>query len=268
MTSSLSKEIAKLLDENLLGEAVICSLAYIKRKPMDFEARRLLIDLLIVDGDYERADKQADILSNTVEDFALGMGLLRGRLQAASARKNWFLKGEVPAFPQGPTRRDKQAMRLWTDFLTKDEKAVEESLEKLSRISETHNLFVNRKKAATFRDADDRISHALEILCTDGNYMWVDFDLVSKIEFYPINSVRDLVWRGAKLTLKGGSQSDVVVCTTYFADDTTNSAKLARETDWMTLMAGMVTGIGQKIFVNDDDVIEALALKTLTESVK
>ena len=95
--------------------------------------------------------------------------------------------------------------------------AVAKELEALTRISETATLTVNGEKVSGFRDADDRVPHAFEVLCSDGSYMWVDFDLIDRVDFSPAGAVRDLIWRPAKLTLASGSQTDVVICATYFS---------------------------------------------------
>ncbi len=99
-----TNSVSALIDAGNLRGAVDAGLAAVKQNPTDALARRLLIDLLIVSGDFERADKQAAILANTLPDLALRLTMLRGRLRAADARAAWFETGAVPAFPRGPER--------------------------------------------------------------------------------------------------------------------------------------------------------------------
>lgn len=256
-------QISDHLEKADLDGALQAVLGQVKTQPADTQARRLLIDLLIVAGDFERADKQADILSKTSLDTALAMGLLRGRLRAASARKAWFLEGAVPAFPEGPTERDRTAMELAVARREGDPEAVKIALEALTAVSETGGLKINERPAQSFRDADDRIPHALEVLCTDGSYMWIDFDLVEDVTFPQIKVVRDLAWRPAKLTMRDGSETEVIVCSTYFAANPTNDERLARTTDWVE-ETGVVCGRGQKTFLVDDDAITAVDLASLS----
>lgn len=254
------------LDSGNLAAAVELALAWVKAEPVNTEARRLLIDLLIVGGDLERADKQADILSKVSPDLALAMSLVRGRLRAANARAAWFLEGAVPAFPEGPTSRDQAAMQL---AVAEREGAIEDAeaaLSALTTVSETPGMIVNGKPAESFRDADDRVPHALEVLCSNGSYMWIDFDLIEAVTFGEVKTVRDLAWRSANLTLRDGSESEVVTCGTYYAADQTDSHRLARSTDWDELPGGSVVGKGQKAFLSGDDALFALNLKTLAAS--
>lgn len=103
--------VSALIDAGDLQGAVSAALSVVKQRPTDGAARRRLIDLLIVSGDFERADKQADILSKTIPDMMVGLALLRGRLRAADARAAWFETGAVPAFPDGPSANDQLAMK-------------------------------------------------------------------------------------------------------------------------------------------------------------
>lgn len=258
--------ITAQLDSGNVAAAVELALAWVKAEPSSTEARRLLIDLLIIGGDFERADKQADILSKVSPDLALAMSLIRGRLRAANARAAWFLEGAVPAFPEGPTSRDQVAMELAVAERVGITHHVEAALSALTAISETSGMIVNGKSTETFRDADDRVPHALEVLCTNGSYMWVDFDLIEAVTFGEVKTVRDLAWRSTKLTLRDGSESEVVTCGTYYATDQTDSHRLARSTDWVELAAGSIAGKGQKAFLSGDDALFALDLKTLAAS--
>jgi type VI secretion system protein ImpE len=260
------EQVSNLLDQGHVSAAVDAALAQVKSAPKDEDARRLLIDLLIVDGDFERADRQADILANTAGALTLGMVLLRGRLRAAKAREAWFTQGAAPAFPEGPTARDEQAMRLGV-AMRDGGGAVAKELEALTRVSETDTLVINGNPIAGFRDADDRVPHAFEVLCSDGSYMWVDFDLVERVEFSPAGAVRDLIWRPAKLTLKSGSQTEIVICATYFSSSQDDSEKLARSTGWNELPGGVMAGQGQKTFLAGDDALLALDLVSVARSV-
>lgn len=260
---AVAAQISEHLESGDIGGAVASALTQVKEQPTNTDARRMLIDLLIVAGDFERADKQADILSKTAMDLTLAMSLLRGRLRAAAARAAWFSEGAVPAFPEGPTPRDEAAMKLGIALREKDEAAAAAALAELTALTEEIPLVVNDKPVAAFRDADDRVPHALEILCTDGSYMWVDFGLIENVSFPPSKAVRDLAWRPAKLTLHDGSESDVTVCGTYYAADETDAHKLARHTDWLELPGGAVAGQGQKAFLAGDDVLYAQDLTRL-----
>lgn len=263
--TTYQERVSEKLDGADIDGAVAIALEQVKSAPKDESARRLFIDLLIVQGDFERADKQADILSNTAGSLTLGLSLLRGRLRAAKARELWFVEGAVPSFPDGPTERDALAMQLAISMRNGDTDEIKRDLDLLSNLSETQSMTVNEITGIGLRDADDRIPHALEVLCSNGSYMWVDFDRVERLEFAPVKSVRDLAWRPANLALSGGSETEVVVCNTYFAKDQSAEERLSRTTDWEEAKGGAVTGRGQKTYLAGDDALYALDLQLLAK---
>jgi type VI secretion system protein ImpE len=263
--TSYQERVSALLDSADIDGAVAAALDQVKSNPKDEDARRLFIDLLIVQGDFERADKQADILSNTAGALTLGLSLLRGRLRAAKARELWFAEGAVPAFPDGPTERDALAMQLAISMRAGIASEIERDLGALAAVSETRSMTVNDQTGVEFRDADDRIPHAVEVLCSNGSYMWVDFDRIEKLEFAPVRSVRDLAWRPANLVLAGGSETDVVICNTYFAAKQSPDERLSRATDWDEGAGGTVIGRGQKAYLAGDDAVYALDLHLLVK---
>jgi type VI secretion system protein ImpE len=265
MTIGHKDQVSAALDSANISSAVNLALETVKSAPKNTDARRLLIDLLILNGDFERADKQADILSNTAGELTLGMALLRGRLRAAKAREAWFKDGAVPAFPGEPTPRDQVAMLLGIALREGDASNIREALEALTSISQTSGLSINSNSVSEFRDVDDRLPHALEVLCSDGSYMWVDFNRIETIKFSPVASVRDLVWRPAKLRLDDGSETEVVVCATYFSNDQSDEEKLARATNWQELAGGAVVGVGQKAYLTDEDAIYSLDVNLLAK---
>ena len=243
-----------------LEAALAGALAAVKAAPGDQGARLLLIDTLIVSGEFERADRQADILGNLAPDMALGLSLLRGRLRACEARRAWFEEAAVPAFPDGPTERDEAAMRLGVAMRAGD--GIAEALEALTAISETDGVSVDGQAPAAFRDADDRVPHALELLGGNGSYVWVDWARIASLTFEPPRAVRDLAWRPARLETADGAVSDVVVCATYHAPNASDAERLGRETGWDE-RNGVVCGRGQKTFLAGEEIALALEMSSL-----
>ena len=250
---------SEALERGDLDAAVAAALSGVRAAPDDRDARALLIDLLIVAGEHERADRQADILSNLAPDLAVGLSLLRGYLRAAEARRAWFEEGAVPAFPDGPSERDELALRLGVAL--RDSGDASEALNALAERSET-TVTVNGGRPVPFRDADDRVPHAVEVLGGNGSYVWVDLGRIERVEFAPPRVVRDLAWRPARMRLRDGAESDVVLAMTYHAANPTPAERLARETNWDEERA-IPLGRGQKAFLAGDEAVYAADLRRL-----
>lgn len=255
--------IADCLQLADVGGALRESAAWIRSHPQDRDARLKHIDLLIVDGAFASADKQAVLLATLDPKLAVSLVLLRGRLRAEDARAAWFEGHAPPSFPEGPTERDKMMMALHLDLSDGDDDALRERAEQARANSTCGPVAINGRPVDAFRDIDDRIPHALEALCTDGSYIWLDFALLRRIEFRPVERVRDLVWRQARVTMRCGSASDLTIPATYFAPSGGGAMKLARETDWRPLRGGLFAGVGQKCFLAGEESIGILGVETI-----
>ncbi|UIY31304.1 hypothetical protein LZK73_29450 (plasmid) [Neorhizobium galegae] len=109
---TLSESIANRLSDNALDAALDMAKAHLKSNPSDQEARHLYIDLLVLAGEYERADTQCSLAVTFAPDATMGFALLRNELRGMAARDAWFASGAVPEFPGGPSNLDKLAVRL------------------------------------------------------------------------------------------------------------------------------------------------------------
>ncbi len=69
-------------------------------KARDKTLRHLYIDLLVLSGDYERADAQCDVAARFEATDGLGYALLRREIRAMAARAEWYDKAPCQAFPR------------------------------------------------------------------------------------------------------------------------------------------------------------------------
>jgi type VI secretion system protein ImpE len=264
----LQKKIAEALSTDALDEALDEALAMafdgVRNAPQDSALRLLLIDLLILDGDYERADKQADMAAKLAPADAVGLSILRGQIRGLDARARWFTEGAVPAFPQGPSPADEAALRLGLAIRENDAPAARSAAEALEAVMEETTLAWNGTPAPQFRDADDRLPHAFEVVTTGGVYLWIDFSRVAAMEFEPLRRPRDLAARRAMLTLKSGSAAEVLIPAIYGAAKGLEPAlKLGRSTDWTELPGGLTAGLGQRCFLIGDDLVALAEAETI-----
>jgi type VI secretion system protein ImpE len=248
---TLSASIAKSLGDNALNDALGEAKAHIKNAPTDKDARHLYIDLLVLAGDYERADAQCSLAVTFTPEDTMGFALLRNQLRAMEARNAWFANGAVPEFPQGPTDLDKAAVEIGIAQRDGDAKAA---LEKLEVLRGEQPMVWNGKPIADFRDLDDRIPHALEVIMTGGAYLWVDFAKIASVEIEPIARPRDLAFRRAELSLIDGATAPVLLPAIYYGTETDEKLVLGRETDWVE-EAGITTGRGQRCFLAGDELV-------------
>jgi type VI secretion system protein ImpE len=260
--SEQSRRIAALLEDNALETAIEQVKSALKSSPSDNDLRHLYIDLLILSGQYERADQQCDLAAKFQPADAIGFSILRHQIRAMSARKTWFEAGAVPDFPNCPTDRDQLALKFG---LAVRENAFGQAVDLLEQLEESRSpspMEWNGNLCADLRDLDDRIPHALEVLTTGGAYLWVDFRKIDTVTTQPLQRPRDLAFRQAELTLIGGAEASVLLPAVYYGNANNPAWQLGRETEWQDLAPGLVVGCGQRCFLAGDEIT---SLHELTE---
>ena len=258
---TLSAKIAEALRENALDEAIEQTKAHLKTVPSDKDARHLFIDLLILSGDYARADAQCNLAATFAPEDTMGFALLRNQLRAMAARSAWFDTAAAPDFPNGPTALDQAALKVAVAHRVGSKDAAA-TLQSLEEIRGEQPMSWNGRHVSDFRDLDDRIPHALEVIMTGGAYLWIDFSRIAALRVEPIARPRDLAFRAAELELVDGAIATVLLPAIYHG---TTGAKLllGRETEWIDEPTGITTGRGQKCFLAGDDLVSFHDLETL-----
>jgi type VI secretion system protein ImpE len=158
----------ELFDAGKLNEAIEALGAELRQNPSDIQRRTFLFELLCFAGNWERADKQLDILAGSDKDKRLGSLLYRAAIAAEKTRHEKLAKphgAEGPAAPAG---------------------------------------IFNGKPFLSIEDPDPRIGARLEVLAGE-NYMWIPFEQISLIEMQAPKKLRDLLWAPATIHTLGGS---------------------------------------------------------------
>lgn len=252
---TLSESIAKSLSDDALDAALDMAKAHLKSNPSDQETRHLYIDLLVLAGDYERADNQCSLAVTFAPDATMGFALLRNELRGMAARDAWFASGAVPEFPGAPSNLDRLAVRLGIAHRMRDATDAEEVLAALEDQRGEHPMLWNGKQVSDFRDLDDRTPHALEVIMTGGAYLWIDYAKIATLTVEPIARPRDLAFRRAELSLIDGAVASVLLPAIYHGTAVDAALILGRETDWVDEPTGITTGRGQRCFLAGDELV-------------
>ena len=231
-----------LLKSGKLKDAVDAATASVKSNPKDLEARWLLAELLILSGQFDRADAQFDTMMTLEPRAAVAATPIRQLLRAEAARRQFFDEGRVPELLDGagPQVRERlQAFVLLREGRAAEAGAICEQAERArpalpGRITLTSGgRDAGEERSFTdIRDLDDITAEVFEVLTRTGKYYWVEMGRVELIEFMPPERPLDLVWRPARMVVKDAFDAQVHLPAVYGtlkgADD---ASRLGQRTD-------------------------------------
>jgi type VI secretion system protein ImpE len=220
-----------------LEEAVRALSAEVRDHPTDNQRRTFLFELLCFAGDFERAEKQLDVLAESGNNAQLGCLLYRSALHAERERQETFRTKEYP--------RDAGASEP-------------------GPVSGT----LNGRPFHSLSDADPRIGPRLEIFAA-GSYLWIPFRHIASIEIEPPKRLRDLIWIPALVrtgpSFEGRELGEILlpVLSPFCSKHADDQVRLGRATVWEEDEDGRVLPAGQKMLVADEEEFPLLELRQL-----
>jgi len=227
----------ELYQAGRLNDAIKALSAELRDNPTDIRRRTFLFELLCFAGEYERADKQLEVLSQAGPESELGVLVYRSALFAERQRQDMFSRGEFPTQPD-----EEQPARSGT---------------------------VNGKSFEFFSDADPRTGAKLELFAA-GNYLLLPLEHVASIEIQPPRRLRDLIWTPASVrttpAFKGTELGEVMlpVLAPFSWRHPDEAVRLGRMTVWEKPEGHEYqVPFGQKMWLVDDEEIPFLELRAL-----
>lgn len=222
-----------------LTDAIKALSAELRDNPTDTRRRTFLFELLCFAGQYDRADKQLEVLAQAGPDSETGVLLYRSALYAERQRQDAFERGELTG---SQSQGDESPDRGGT---------------------------VNGRPFSYFSDADPRTGARLELFAA-GNYLLLPLEHVASIEIPQPKKLRDLIWTPAAVrttpAFKGTELGEVLlpVLAPFSWRHSDELVRLGRMTVW-DKPEGSEHQIpfGQKMWMVDDEEIPFLELRAL-----
>ncbi len=221
-----------------LTDAIKALSAELRENPTDVRRRTFLFELLCFAGEYERADKQLEVLAQAGPQSEMGVLLYRSALYAERQRQDVFASGEFPSASPAADSPDRGGT-------------------------------VNGKSFSYFSDADPRTGARLEIFAA-GNYLLLPLEHVAAIEIPPPKKLRDLIWTPAAVrttpAFKGTELGEVLlpVLAPFSWKHPDEAVRLGRMTVWEKPEGSEYQiPFGQKMWLVDDEEIPFLEMRAL-----
>ncbi|MCA9148183.1 MAG: hypothetical protein KDA92_02725 [Planctomycetales bacterium] len=256
---------SELYQAGQLGEAIQAALNDVKAHPTDFSRRYLLSELLCFAGDFERADKQLDVVFQQATDQVMRISLVRHLIAAETSRQKFFTEGRLPDFIGEPTESLQKRLEASVELRVGNHVAAMQFLAAAEEMRPTVSGECNGQAFESLRDLDDLLSGVFEVLTSTGKYFWIPMEQVELVEFQPPQRPLDLLWREAHMIVTDGPDGVVYVPSIYAPHRETDDdqLRLGRGTDWLGDDGQVVQGRGLRMFLIGDDDRTIMDLKTL-----
>lgn len=260
-----SMRALELFNGGKLSESIAEAIEEVKSHPADVSKRLILSELLCFIGEFEKADKHLETAFLQSPDLSVPTALGRQLIRAATARRKWFADCAVPDMLAPVDPIVEQQLKLWTLHRACDTDQVTESINHLQAYCDRTAGIADESPFTGFRDLDDATATCLEVLTSTGKYYWIPWHRIETLEFQPVRRPRDLLWREAHILVREGPDAVVYVPVSYPATSVNDGdeALLGRSTQWQESETGVVTGIGQRIFLIADQEKAILDLEQI-----
>jgi len=222
-----------LFQAGRLEEAVQALGVELRSNPTDSKRRTFLFELLCFAGEFDRAEKQLDILADSSKEAAMGALLYRAALQAERTRRKMFESGDFPHGDAAPC-----------------------------------GGHIDGQEFDEIEDANPRLGGRLEVFAA-GAYLWIPFEHIASVEIQPPSRLRDLLWIPALLhtgpEFKGRELGEVLlpVLTPRAYKHPDNAVRLGRQTVWQDAGDGLAVPAGQKMLLAGEDEFPILEVRRL-----
>lgn len=244
--------------------AVESALGLVKSNPTVYSARSFLFELSLFAGEWDRADRQLDVIGHQDANSAIGSLIYRQNLSAERDRIKFFAEGLRPETPEAPT--DYVNDLFTANDLIREGKTAEarELLDKVEEERPAFSCTVNGEGFSDFRDYNEPTMCVFEAIVKD-SYVWLPFASVKKIDFLERKSLRDIYWPQAEFELTDGTKGELFLPSLYVntwknADD---QVRLGRTVDWRDIGDDIYIGEGARIFTMDGKDKPILDIKSI-----
>jgi type VI secretion system protein ImpE len=236
----------------------------VRNHPTDLKARTSLFELLCLAGEFDRAEKQLDVLEQQREKSDLGVQVYRNCVRAERQRHRFYADGVQPHFlnePPAYVDLHLEAVRHIKDGRVVDARRV------LDRAEEERQALSGRrdeKPFQDFRDWDDLTAPVLEVFVHD-KFTWLPFEQIRRLEILPPKQLRDMIWATARIESLSGTKGEVILPALYHgtAQDPNDQVRLGRMTEWRQIGENLYHAVGLRIFLVDDEDQSLFETKTI-----
>ena len=224
-----------------LEEAIEALNQELRKNPTDRHQRTFLFELLCFTGQFDRAEKQLELVIEGDQKRQMGALLYKAAIAGERTRLELFEKGLAEDGAGATTANGSSGPMVAGTW--------------------------NGKPFSSIEDADPRIGPRLEVLA-GGNYVWIPVHHVNSVTMEAPKRLRDLLWIPAVIRtargFKGADLGEVLlpVLSPFSFKHADPDVRLGRKTVYQD-EGGLEVPYGQKMMLVDNEEVPLLELRSL-----
>jgi type VI secretion system protein ImpE len=255
----------ELFDAGQLEAAISAISQDVKARPSEMQPRTFLFELLCFAGDFDRAQRQLEVIGHQSAVTELAVQVYLNNLKAERDRLRLFSNGLAPHFltePPAYVDLHLSAINRLRDGAYDEARLLLDQAEE-ERPSMTGKL--NGGQFLDFRDCDDLVAPVLELIVHD-KYTWLPFEQIKSLQISAPKQLRDLMWAPARIEGIDGTVGEVFIPALYArsSDHPSDEVKLGRMTDWRQVADLLQLPAGLRLFIadgRDEAIFEARSVE-------
>lgn len=236
----------------------------IRKNPADAKLRIFLAQVLMVQGDWDRALNQLKVIGE-MEASALPMVHAYGSaIHCERLRAEVFAGTRRPLLFGEPVPWIALQMQSVSLLGAGRESEAAELRAQAFELAPATGGTINGQAFQWIADADSRLGPVLEVLLNEA-YYWIPFERIASVTVEPPSDARDLVWLPAEFRWTNGGEAMGLIPVRYPGSEKSDdpAIRLARKTEWREAGPEAFVGLGQRILTTDGPEIGLLELREL-----
>jgi type VI secretion system protein ImpE len=244
----------ELVDRGDLAGALETLIQEVKASPADTTRRTFLFELLCFAGEWDRAEKQLEVIGHQSTKAEIGVQAYHQNIAGERARRRVFSTGEHPQFITSATDEVSLQLMALAKLKENDVAGAREALNQAEEQRPALAGSIDGTPFEDFRDADDRVGSVLEIFMQE-RYVWLPFAHIKRLEIAPPAQLRDLLWARIRIETVSGLNGEAFVPVVYAGSESHSDdrVKLGRVTEWKDIGNDLVVPAGMRLFLVDGE---------------